>query len=700
MIIIQMSGGLGNQMFQYALFLKLRMLGKDVRIDDRTEYKDRYDADGQLVKARPLGLGIFGITYPRADQGEINRLRDADMHMTSRIRRKLTGRKSAEIYDSDFVFDPVFLEKQEGYYCGCFQSERYFEGAEDAVRRAFTFPENLPGKGPGTRRTEEKILAASQPAALHLRFGDYLDKAEVYGGICTDAYYTSALEYLYSKVPEASVFVFSNDAERAQEWIGRQSDPQRFTLVTGSDEEHGYIDLYLMSLCRHFIIANSSFSWWGAWLGTHKKQEKAVVIAPSFWINQRDGSQLQRRDIYTSGMVRINPEGELAVLPAAAGGSEAVFRQWKDQPAVSVIVAAYNIEPYIGRAIQSLAGQTLKSLQIIVVDDGSTDRTGQICDEYAAKLPGIKVIHKKNGGLSDARNAGLAVAEGRYIGYLDGDDWASPYMYETMLRGCLESGAALAVAGYEEVEDVIGTDGQAQTPLDETVTEAGTGRRTGFVDEALARSVLLDKTQAVEAFACTGSSEGSTATPIPNAVWCKLFRRDIVDDLIFPAGRNSEDIVYTTKALCRADRCCYIPSALYHYVNNRAGSIMNQKLVERRTRDELPFWQEHMRILRENGFALQADQAEFFYYRRLLYYEDDTRRNPELAQSAYIFEKMVTDNRSRAVRLARQTTCARTGDRLRVAVFAVSPGLYRAFAGLYERIVVRSKQRLALAVKG
>ena len=162
---------------------------------------------------------------------------------------------------------------------------------------------------------------------------------------------------------------------------------------------------------------------------------------------------------------------------------------------------------------QTAAGQTMKNLQMIVVDDGSTDRTGAICDEFAAKIPGMQVIHKANGGLSDARNAGLAAAEGRFIGYLDGDDWAAPHMYETMLRGCLESSAQIAVAGYEEVEDVLGPDGQAVLPGDgmELAGEAagtaatdGAGEASGMagcVDEALLRSVLLDRTQAVEAFA-------------------------------------------------------------------------------------------------------------------------------------------------------------------------------------------------------
>ena len=90
---------------------------------------------------------------------------------------------------------------------------------------------------------------------------------------------------------------------------------------------------------------------------------------------------------------------------------------------VSVIVAVYNIEEYLPRCVDSILAQTYRNLEIILVDDGSKDQSGSICDSYAEKDRRIKVIHKKNGGLSDARNAGMDAATGEYIGFVDGDDW-------------------------------------------------------------------------------------------------------------------------------------------------------------------------------------------------------------------------------------------------------------------------------------
>ena len=117
-------------------------------------------------------------------------------------------------------------------------------------------------------------------------------------------------------------------------------------------------------------------------------------------------------------------------------------------PLVSVIVAIYNIEPYIRRCVDSVLAQDYQQLEIILVDDGSTDQCPAICDAYAQKDTRIKVIHKQNGGLSDARNAGLNVATGEYIGYVDGDDWIEPGMYGSMVRSCVEQQAQIAVCRY------------------------------------------------------------------------------------------------------------------------------------------------------------------------------------------------------------------------------------------------------------
>lgn len=112
---------------------------------------------------------------------------------------------------------------------------------------------------------------------------------------------------------------------------------------------------------------------------------------------------------------------------------------------ISVIVAAYNIEKYLARCLDSICSQTYHNLEIFVVDDGSTDKTPQICDEYAAKDERIRVIHQNNMGLSGARNSALKEATGEYIGYVDGDDYIEPDMYENMLDACLQNDAQLAI---------------------------------------------------------------------------------------------------------------------------------------------------------------------------------------------------------------------------------------------------------------
>ena len=123
----------------------------------------------------------------------------------------------------------------------------------------------------------------------------------------------------------------------------------------------------------------------------------------------------------------------------------------KNESLISVIVTAYNIEKYLPRCMDSLLKQTYENLEIILVDDGSTDKTPEICDAYDAKSNKIKVIHKENGGPSAARNAGLSIASGAFIGYVDGDDYIEPDMYKDMFAACMESGAEIAICTYREV---------------------------------------------------------------------------------------------------------------------------------------------------------------------------------------------------------------------------------------------------------
>lgn len=301
MIIIRMTGGLGNQMFQYALYLKLCSMGREVKFDDITEY--------ELDNARPVMLWAFGLTYPRADQEEINKITDGFLKLSHRIRRKLFGRKSLEYQEKDCNYDPQVLQRDPAYLTGYFQSEKYFMDVKEQVRRAFTFSEGIwKGQDEEIRRKMQNFLGQIQgceSVSVHVRRGDYLEKEEIYGGICTEAYYKSAIEYMQRKRKESRFFLFSNDPEWVREWVNANyRGDNRFVIIEGTQEETGYLDLFLMSRCKNHIIANSSFSWWGAWLDENPRKR---VIAPAKWANNQEFV-----DIYWEGMIKITAEGGLA----------------------------------------------------------------------------------------------------------------------------------------------------------------------------------------------------------------------------------------------------------------------------------------------------------------------------------------------------------------------------------------------------
>ncbi|MDE7249334.1 MAG: glycosyltransferase, partial [Lachnospiraceae bacterium] len=204
---------------------------------------------------------------------------------------------------------------------------------------------------------------------------------------------------------------------------------------------------------------------------------------------------------------------------------------------VSVIVAAYNIEDYLPRCMDSLLAQTYSPLEIILVDDGSTDRTSAICDRYGDEHKHVKVIHRKNAGLSAARNSGLDIAQGDFIGYVDGDDWVEPEMYEAMVNACVDTGAQIAACNYRE----IGEGAEDFRP---------TGKRLELtMHEAMDLYLSVDPPY-----------------HIYNSVWSKLFERKLIKDIRFVEGKSSEDIMYTTWALARTEKCVLLDEAFYNYV--------------------------------------------------------------------------------------------------------------------------------------
>lgn len=215
---------------------------------------------------------------------------------------------------------------------------------------------------------------------------------------------------------------------------------------------------------------------------------------------------------------------------------------------ISVIVPVYNVAPYLTQCIESLCRQTFSKLEIILVDDGSTDESGKICDEFAKKDPRILVIHKKNEGLSSARNAGLSVASGKYIGFVDGDDFVSCEMYQKLYK----------IAESYESEIVCC---QFQTSNGE-ITEKAEGSETVTV---------LDTKQAVKKF---------FLREITESVWDKLFSRRLFDDLFFPEGEINEDTFVVITLILKSRQMIFYDKKLYYY-RKRNGSITRSGYSEK-----------------------------------------------------------------------------------------------------------------------
>ena len=221
------------------------------------------------------------------------------------------------------------------------------------------------------------------------------------------------------------------------------------------------------------------------------------------------------------------------------------------EPLITVIIPVYNVESYIKKCVKSIINQTYHNLEIIIVDDGSTDNSGKICDELALLDNRIKIIHKENGGLSDARNTGIDIANGEYIGFVDSDDYIDEEMYEQLLEACRESCAEISICG--RICEVIAT----QKNYDLFTTD-----KKVLSSEAAIRNLLLQ-------------------IDCDSAAWDKLYDAKLFKTVRYPFGVLHEDLNVTTRLFSLATRVAYIGKPLYHY-QIRKDSICNQAFSEKK----------------------------------------------------------------------------------------------------------------------
>lgn len=217
------------------------------------------------------------------------------------------------------------------------------------------------------------------------------------------------------------------------------------------------------------------------------------------------------------------------------------------KPKVSIIIPVYKVEKFLTRCLDSVLGQTLKEIEVILVDDGSPDNCGRICDEYAAKDKRVIVIHKKNAGVSAARNSGLEVASGEFVGFVDSDDYVATTMFEDMYRQAVLADAEMAMCQF------VITDG---------VTDELVHRSSGDDFEVL----KFDNKKAFEIIA-------DFSCPVQVMVWNKLFKKELIQNLCFDTNkRMAEDLEFLMRALFKSKTVVYVPYALYAYYAQREGA--------------------------------------------------------------------------------------------------------------------------------
>lgn len=267
MIIIRVWGGLGNQLFLYALYEKMLSLGKEayIYVDKRSySVQSNPNATYQL----PL-LGLDPAEFPESERLE-RYLTSRKLH--DRVMRRFDRRLCYE--GEGGKFDPNILKKNNAFLSGYFQTEKYFQDIGDTIRGKIHFT----GSDDNTYSEILKGMRKDNSVSLHVRLTDYLTFKELFGGICGDDYYRTAIEKIKERVNDPVFYLFSDDLDAAERMLsGYEVVPVR--LNRGSKS---YLDMFLMSQCRHHIIANSSFSWWGAWLDPRSDK---TVIAPKRWLN-------------------------------------------------------------------------------------------------------------------------------------------------------------------------------------------------------------------------------------------------------------------------------------------------------------------------------------------------------------------------------------------------------------------------------
>lgn len=274
MIMLKIMGGFGNQMFQYAFARELLYRGKEVKADI-SYYADipAEDTERNIIKEK-----LFA-DLPIAKDEEIRFFLRENSKLKWKLMRRMKIFRSHEpvcYQKKSYWYDDKVFDKKHAYLVGWWQNEQYFVHVKDVIRAEYL--NGIKRLNEQSESTLEKMRMHRNSVSIHVRGGDYnnISNHAVFGGICGKEYYKKAIGLLKEQFTETAFYVFTNDPEYAIEVLPKG---ELYEIVVNSEAD-GCQDIFLMSRCKHHIIANSTFSWWGAWLDPN---EEKIVIAPQCW---------------------------------------------------------------------------------------------------------------------------------------------------------------------------------------------------------------------------------------------------------------------------------------------------------------------------------------------------------------------------------------------------------------------------------
>lgn len=268
---------------------------------------------------------------------------------------------------------------------------------------------------------------------------------------------------------------------------------------------------------------------------------------------------------------------------------------------ISIVLPIYNVEKYLKKCIETILNQTYDNIEILLVDDGSTDHSGEICDEFEKKDKRIKVIHKTNGGLSDARNTGLKHAKGKYISFIDSDDYVSEKYVEELYTLLKTNNAQIAVCNFQRVKE----DGQVVSTED-------------IQSETLSSKEALEKLNDRKFY------------PTSIVAWNKLYDIKLFDDILYPLGKLHEDEYTTYKLYYKAKKVVITSNVLYYYRTVQT-SIMNRTFNKNRL-DIIEALEERMEFFKEKNekklyelSLIQYESVLMIHYMNCKFYLEDAK---------------------------------------------------------------------------